>query len=67
MSNDTEENIEFNKNSNTLSMQPLDEFTKEFIKKTRGMNKKKIAFTVWEFGNWEYARGVTCEKDRKKK
>ena len=67
MSDDTKENVESNKNTNTLTMQPIDEFIKEFIKKTRGMSKKDIAFTVWEFGNWEWARGKTHEQNRKKK
>ena len=31
------------------------------------MSKKDIAFTVWEFGNWEWARGKTHEQNRKKK
>ena len=62
--NETKENIEQNKDTDTLTMQPIDEFTKEFIKKTKGMNKKQIAFTVWEFGNWQWGRGVEYEQEK---
>jgi len=60
------EDIELNKNNNTLDMDELNKFTKQFIRKTRGMSKKDISFTVWEFGNWQWARGKTHEQERNK-
>lgn len=65
--NSSKSEIKNNNNNDTLNMEPLDKFIRQFLKKTKGMSKVDIAFTVWEFGNYEWARGKTYAEKKKNK